>query len=126
MLTYDFFANGITAPRNKNIRIRIVDDENCPSCGNAGSPKVWDADGTCWWKCLSFYNDCKIAYWVPGTGRTEMKLPPAEAARRAEEIRQEVLHSMEGRRWISQGNCSRMIPNDDALPEGWTEGTGNF
>lgn len=123
----DIFAQGISAPRQERpIRIRVVADEYCPSCGNEGSPKVYDADGTAHWKCYSSYDDCKVAYWVPGTSRVEYKLTPEKHAEMAARIHQEVLDSMKGRRWISQGNCSRMIPNDDALPAGWTEGTGDF
>lgn len=124
MLDADFFSAGITAP--KGIRIRIIADEYCPSCGHEGSPKVYDADGTAHWKCLSSYDDCKVAYWVPGTRRIEYKLTPDKFAQMAARIKADSDALMARSRWISQGNCSRVIPTDAPLPEGWTEGTGDF
>ena len=121
----DIFSQGITARKGQpTITLRIVDDEFCPSCGNEGSPKVADEDGTWWWKCFTDYANCKVGYWVPGTRRIERKPTPERAAELAAESAERVRRMMENMRWISQGNCSRMIPNDDALPEGWTEGTG--
>jgi len=62
--------------------IRIVNDEYCPSCRRPGSPKVCDENGDWHWKCLSSYEDCKIAYYLPGTTYTEPKLDPdAESTR---------------------------------------------
>jgi hypothetical protein len=108
------------------ISIRVVDDEHCPSCQREGSPKVCDEAGRWHWKCLSSYDDCKVAYWLPGTNYIEYKLTPEKAAEQALRIREEIRQSMIGRRWISRGNCSRMIADAEPLPEGWTEGTGDF
>lgn len=106
--------------------IRIVDDEFCPSCRKEGSPKVQDENGDWHWKCLSSYDDCKVGYWLPGTHYIEYKLTPEKAAEQNARIKAEVDELMARSRWISQGNCSRVIPKDDPLPEGWTEGTGTI
>lgn len=120
MLDADFFADGVTAPRRERpIRIRIVADENCPSCHQPGNPKVYDADGTAHWKCLSSYDDCKIAYWVPGTRRIEYKDTPDQAAARAKRIHDEITEQLRDRIWISRGNTSTTIHKDEAIPEGW-------
>lgn len=122
----ELFASGITAPKRPTLK--VVADEDCPSCRTPGNPKVCDTQGRWHYKCMSSYDDCKVAYWLPnyGSRHIEMKLPPAEAAAQAKRIHEQVQRSMEGRRWISQGNTSRMIPDKDALPAGWTEGTGGF
>jgi hypothetical protein len=123
----DIFAAGVTARKGQPaIVLNIVDDEYCPSCGSEGSPKVADADGTWWWKCFTDYANCKVGYWVPGTRRIERKLSPEAAAEADARIREQVRRQMENTRWISQGNCSRCIPKDEALPAGWTEGTGDW
>lgn len=116
-LPTSFFTGGISAP--KRLRIRIVSDENCPSCRKPGNPKVYDEDGTAHWKCLSSYNDCKVAYWVPGTKRIEMKLTPDKAAEQAKRIHDEITEQLKDRIWISRGNTSTTIHKDEAIPEGW-------
>ena len=119
----DIFAQGVTAPRP--IRIRIVSDEQCPHCGRTGRPKVQShPDGYWSWKCPSTREECDIAYYIPETREYELKLSPeAEAASNAR-IKADLDELFSRSRWISQGNCSRVIPNDAPLPEGWTEGTG--
>jgi len=121
----DIFAQGITARQGQpRITLHIVDDESCPSCGRPGSPKVFDEDGTAHWKCLSSYDDCKIAYWVPGTRRIERKLDPAAHAAMAKRIHDEVTESLKNRTWIC--NCtpggfissSTTIPDGDPIPAG--------
>jgi hypothetical protein len=118
----DIFAAGISA--RPAPRIRLVSDENCPSCGLPGSPKVTDEHGICWWKCLSSYDNCKIGYWVPGTRRRELKLPPAEAAEQNRRITEQVRKQLEDRIWISRDLAagieqSTTIHKDEAIPEGW-------
>jgi hypothetical protein len=120
----DIFAQGITAPRP--IRIRIVDDEQCPACGRTGRPKVYDEDGTAHWKCPSTYDECKVAYYVPGTRRIEYKLTPEKDREMAARIKADIDALMERSRWVSRGNSSKCIPKDAPLPAGWTEGTGDF
>ena len=105
-----------------DIQIHIVPDECCPECGQEGSPKVADEDGVWHWKCFTPYDKCTVGYWVPGEDRIERKLPPAEQEAFNERIRREVQESMRGKRWITQGNCSRMIPDEEPLPAGWREG----
>lgn len=118
MLDADFFTN-ISAPRKPTLR--VVADEDCPSCRLPGSPKVCDRQGRWHWKCLSSYDDCKVAYWLPGYGSRyiEMKLPPAEAAAQAKRIHDEITEQMKDRIWISRGNTSTTIHKDEAIPEGW-------
>lgn len=126
-LDASFFTQGVTARKGTpRITIRIVADETCPECGGEGSPKVCDENGDWNWKCYSSYDDCKTGYWIPGTTFRELKPTPERMAELAEESRLRVLHMTMNNRWISQGNCSRMIANDAPLPEGWNEGTGDL
>lgn len=89
----DKIAKIVSNASRRPISIRVVADENCPSCRKVGSPKVCDNDGIWHWKCLSHYEDCKIAYWVPGRDASwyEYKLEPAEAEVRARDIAAQVL-----------------------------------
>lgn len=112
--------------RKPTMKIRIVADEYCPECSRAGSPKVCDDQGRWHWKCPSTREQCSIAYYLPGTDYIEYKLNEADAAAQAARIKADMDDLMSRSRWISQGNCSRVIPNDAPLPEGWNEGTGDF
>lgn len=108
------------------IRIRVVADEHCPECGRTGSPKVCDNQGRWHWKCKTTREQCSIAYYLPGTDYVEYKLSEEDERAQAKRIADEVNEMMSRSRWISQGNCSRVIPNDAPLPDGWKEGTGDF
>lgn len=123
----DIFAQGISAPRRERpIRIRIVSDEQCPHCGRTGRPKVQHEDGTWAWRCPSTYEECDIAYYTPEDHTYELKLTPEEDAKLTAKIKKDIDDLMARSRWISQGNCSKVIPKDAPLPAGWTEGTGGF
>lgn len=125
----DIFAAGVSAQRAP--RIILVSDENCPSCQLPGSPKVTDKHNITWWKCLSSYDNCKIGYWVPGTRRRELKLPPAEAAEQNRRITEQVRKQLEDRIWITRDGdpkgieVSTTIHKDEAIPEGWHR-TGTY
>lgn len=104
------------------MRIRVVEDQACPRCGGEGSPKVWDTDGTCWWKCLS--RECTIGYWVPEDGRIEERPPADEAAAMAARIKAEIDEQMKGRVWVCRSirsgvSESHTIPEGDPIPDGY-------
>lgn len=106
--------------------IIIVDDELCPAygCNTAGSPKVTDADGTWWWKCLN--PDCHVGYWVPGTNRWERRPSPEEEKKIAARVKAQIDEQMRGQRWICKSLGTGMsesitIPEGDPLPDGYHE-----
>lgn len=80
------------------LQINIVPDEGCPRCGVTGSPKVWDSQNLCWWKCLN--PDCTVGYWCPERGNEiEERASEEELRAIAERIRKE----MEGITFIQVG-----------------------
>lgn len=95
--------------------IHVVPDEGCPRCGVNGSPKVTDADGTCWWKCLGA--GCTMGYWVPGTDRVEERLSPDEAKASAARITAEVDEMMRGKTWELDPNSPPGIETYRLVPE---------
>lgn len=110
---------------DKPIHIRMVADEHCPHCGNAGRPKVCDLDGNWHWKCST--PNCDVGYYLPGTDYVELRPDLETAAAITERIRRELEEQMKDRVWITRGNCSKTIHKDEAIPAGWhltgTEGT---
>jgi hypothetical protein len=106
----------------------VVPDEACPGCGAywghpdpsldfPNRPKVDDA-----WKC---YNPaCEVGYYQDGR-MVERKATPEEKARIEADAKAWMERLTATRRWISRGNTSRMIGNDEPLPEGWAEGVGS-
>ena len=66
--------------KKKGIEIKVVEDEKCPSCGASwgnpdpslhfyNRPKVFEEDGTAWWRC---YNPkCNVDYYEPYSGVCE-------------------------------------------------------
>lgn len=53
------------------LKITVVEDEECPHCGGGwpNRPKVCDSQGW-WWRCYTAW--CPVAYWLPETGEVEV------------------------------------------------------
>jgi hypothetical protein len=61
----------LEAEDGTKIGVRIVADEGCPHCGEAGHPKVWDRFNVCWWKCYT--EICDVAFYQPESNRVELR-----------------------------------------------------